>query len=62
MSAGPIQLSDEERRLIVASLQRSRENGDYALMEMHPNHPLRGALVLERQMVDELLKRLSIEE
>jgi len=46
-------LTTDERQLLVAVLQRSRDNADYALMNIHPADPHRGPLTVDRHMIEE---------
>lgn len=47
------------RGAIVDSLRRSLANSDYALMEIHPQHPMRGQLTIERAQLSALISLLD---
>jgi hypothetical protein len=44
---------------ILYSLRSSLANSDYVLMEMHPNHPMRGQLVVERAQLCAIVSLLD---
>jgi hypothetical protein len=48
-----------EQAVIVASLCRSLDNADYALMHIHPAHPRHGIVTLDRELVRALLAKLG---
>jgi hypothetical protein len=59
MTPHSIQLSDEERRILSAILDGALQRTDFALMEMHPTHPLRDVCAVERRVIVELLRKLG---
>jgi hypothetical protein len=58
---------DEARRILdagapavlLANLRRAIANHDYALMEMHPLHPRRPAITLDRAQLVALVEQLA---
>lgn len=47
------------RGAILDSVRRSLTNSDYVLMEMHPNHPMRGQLTVERAQLRAIVSLLD---
>jgi hypothetical protein len=52
-------LTEAERDLILEWSRRSLDNTEYALMQIHPAHPRRGVVTLERQMIEGLVTKLK---
>ena len=48
-----------DRAVVVASLRRSLANGEHALMELHPFHPWRAAVTVERAQLVALVGQLT---
>lgn len=47
--------------VVLASLRRSIAGGEHALMDMHPLHPWRGAIALERARLLAVVAQLASE-
>jgi hypothetical protein len=54
-----VTLTAAERDLILEWSRRSLDNTEYALMHIHPAHPRRGVVTLERQIIEALIAKLE---
>jgi hypothetical protein len=48
-----------DRAVLLANLRRSIANHDHALMELHPHHPRRPAITLDRAQLVALVEQLA---